>query len=69
MWCSFSDCNSVKRLCQHYEEDLSSAKHLASSQPNKVLIAKYEEIVSLPNITLPIVLKVSLIDIKWNLSI
>ena len=52
-------CNSVIKLCQQYEEDLTSARHLAISHPDQVLIAKYEEIVTLPHITLPIILKVS----------
>ena len=45
-------------LCQHYDQDLSLALSLAHSYPGRLLIAKYEEIVSWPNIAIPIIFKV-----------
>ena len=59
MWCNFEACNSVPTLCQHYEEDLGAAKEAANTYPGSVLIAKYEEIVSSPNITIPVIFEVS----------
>ena len=54
----FAACNSVPLLCRHYEQDLSLALSLAHNNPGRLLVAKYEEIVSSPNIAIPIIFKV-----------
>ena len=54
----FAACNSVPLLCKHYHQDLTTALSLAESHPGRLLIAKYEEIVSSPSIAIPIIFKV-----------
>ena len=51
-------CNSVALLCQHYDQDLSLALSLAQNNPGRILVAKYEEIVSSPYLAIPSIFKV-----------
>lgn len=57
-WCNFASCNDVRYLCRHYEEDLEYAKKIQQFHSSKILIIKYEELVTYPHDVIPIMLKV-----------
>jgi len=57
-WCTFEACSHPKLLCDHYLEDIQHAKKLEEEYPKNILIVKYEELVSFPEKSIPMIFKV-----------
>ena len=58
-WCKFSACNSLTTLCEDHSADLAAATKLATAQPDRVMVAKYEELATKPKQAIPALLQVS----------
>ena len=58
-WCNFPSCNYLPSVCQDQNQDMKDASILAEHHPDKVIIAKYEELATIPKLSIPVILKVS----------
>ena len=58
-WCNFPSCNYLPTVCRDQNQDMMDAGILAEQHPDKVIIAKYEELATVPNKAVPVILKVT----------
>lgn len=63
-WCNFPSCNHLPIVCQDHNQDLRMAKMLSELNPDKVIIAKYEELATQPKLTIPVILK--FLGLPWH---
>ena len=57
-WCNFPSCNHLPTVCTDQDADMRLASTLARQHPDRVIMAKYEELATQPQLAIPVLLKV-----------
>ena len=68
-WCNFDSCINLSTVCRNQDQDMQVARRLSDLHPDKVIIAKYEELAKRPKLAIPRILKVcSTSTLLWSCS-